>query len=83
MKRSEIISILEDEINSRLFKHHQLNISDIDKIFQVLEDEGIKPPPVKAEKIRGENYRWGTMCTMRCSCEDCDPNYLIYQWESE
>ena len=49
--------------------------------IKLLEKMGMKPPGIAAKKIKGENYSWGSMCTMRCLCEDCDPSYIVNVWE--
>jgi len=54
-----------------------------DIILTRLEDMGMQPPPVKARIIRGENYKFGSGCTMRCVCDQCDPNFLMNKWEKE
>ena len=53
-------------------------------LLSFIEKElGMRPPSVPAKTIRGDNHRWGGGCSMRCDCDECNPNYPMYVWEPE
>jgi hypothetical protein len=74
MKRSTMIMLLTQEYGNEQVATDLLNVA---------ERNGMKPPPVEAIIIRGKNYRWGAMCSMRCTCDECTPSTLMYEWEKE
>ncbi len=81
MKRSEAIRIIGNYL-------YELNVEpeDIDEesdlILGALEKAGLQAPKVKIKLIRPD-YKYGAMCTMRCNCEECNPEYLVNKWEQE
>jgi hypothetical protein len=88
MKRSYVLKLIANQLdflNGKFqgarddFSEEELSKADV--ILTTLEDAGMKPPAVKAEVIRGKDYKWGAMCTMRCNCSECEPDYPMHKWE--
>ncbi len=87
MKRSDMIEVLR---NSFI---HWMNYPETDgpqndtemysNILKDLEEAGMAPPSIKASEFREKDYRWGAMCTMRCICNECNPNYPMHEWSKE
>ena len=86
MKRSEAVKILmhsfwnhmnsqDPEVNTDE-KMYSAVLADFQKI-------GILPPLLPIKKFKPADYRYGTMCTMHCDCEDCNPDFLVSRWEPE
>lgn len=46
MKRSEMVKILEDAINSGLYQDYQFSTESVSNILEILEKAGMKPPEV-------------------------------------
>lgn len=84
MKRTETIeklaTILEKQ---RQDLDNGSDYQDAQEVLDFLEQLGMKPPPVRAVLIRGKDYRWGSGCTMRCCCSECEPSYPMNEWEKE
>ena len=86
MKRSKMVTKLEiflvnNGICSDEDQKHLNNVANC--ILYDLQANGMMPPPVPAQSIRGKDYPWGAGCTMRCDCDDCNPNFPINKWEPE
>lgn len=78
MKRSTLLAELEVFLALDLVKG---NYSE--QILKFLEDRGMSPPPIPVRKNRPINTRWGGGCNMRCNCQDCNPNFIVHEWEEE
>lgn len=75
MKRSIILDDLQEFINNNS------GCLTSEDVLTFLEQLGMKPPAIKASKFRPTNYPWGSCCSMRCCCDECNPNFLVYHWE--
>lgn len=84
MRRDDAVSRLFAEIK-RMEKEDLLSPRDraCEIISFVEHDLKMLPPSVKAITIRGKDFRFGAMCSMRCSCDECNPNYLMNVWEQK
>lgn len=74
MKKSKMISILTQYLNSEELAKLTLT---------VLENHGMEPPKIPVKLIHPNLSNYGTMCTMRCNCESCNPEFLVNKWELE
>jgi hypothetical protein len=86
MKRSEMLINMQRAYGIRhvMVETGHLTLADfMDEMLAYMEQKGIQPPPVPAKTVRGENYPWGGGCTMRCDCNECNPNFPMNQWEKE
>lgn len=85
MKRSEMLRVLEKSF-LHWMNHPEESLNDKEiysNILNDLEEAGMAAPPIKALEFRGKDYRWGAMCTMRCVCNECNPNYPMHEWSKE
>ncbi len=82
MKRSEAIQIIGDYIFT-LGENQETCELFANKILNALEKSGMEAPKVKVKYINPIDFPFGVMCTMKCNCEDCNPDYLINKWEKE
>ena len=74
MKRSQALNIIWEALNE---------LEDADYILRKLEEVGMLPPAMPAKTFVGEDYTWGGGCTMRCNCEECNPEYPVSKWEPD
>lgn len=56
MKRSEMVEILENEINSRQYQDYQFDTETIFEILTALEKAGMLPPERKEIDSDGEEF---------------------------
>lgn len=82
MKRSEAIKIIGNYLYELNVESEDIN-EESDLILSALEKAGLQAPKIKVKFINPKDYRYGTMCTMRCNCEECNPEYLVNKWEQE
>lgn len=82
MKRSRLIEDLAEILDTSFHGLQGKDLAEHILDYLVLY-EGLEPPKIPVKKIRPENYPWGGVCTMRCNCEDCNPEYLVNKWEQE
>jgi len=80
MKRSEMLQLLDKHFEQACYQDY---LPDSEEVLKLIEKSGMKPPGVAAEVIKGSDYPFGSGCSMRCRCEDCDPKYKMHQWEKE
>lgn len=73
MKRSEMIEILENEINGRLYLEDHFYTDDISRILKVLETKGMNPPVYE----RGPNEM-----ELQAGLEEGD-RVFVTEWEPE
>lgn len=88
MKRSEAIKELSELLDEHTSTGSSccnlaLTEENLGKVLDGLIKLGMLPPKVAARVIRGEDYPFGVGCTMRCDCEDCNPNFGMTVWEQE
>jgi hypothetical protein len=76
-----MVAILEKNLNEGLPEEYQFDADTF--LCNIMAANGMQPPPIPVKRVRPANYRWGTMCTMRCVCSDCDPEFLVNEWEPE
>lgn len=81
MKKSEMIQKLADSLPN-LFTFDD-DEDAAKNIINFLENEGMNPPYVPSYKIRGKDFPWGSGCSIRCNCNECDPDYPVNKWEKE
>lgn len=79
MKRSEAIAILQDIID----QSGDMTRSPEDLLYYSEKILKMTPPPTPAKKFYGKKFSGGAMCSMRCRCDDCDPEFPVYKWEPE
>ena len=89
MKRSEMIEKLHQEIQDKWdipfgeytggWESYKEFYSDI---LNIIQSEGMLPPSVPA-KVFTPDFPWGGGCSMRCNCEQCNPEYPVNKWEKE
>lgn len=66
------------------FRHHPPRYrKEAKTILDTLESKGMRPPNVKAKDLREEDFPWGGGCSSRCICNECDPNFIMNEWENE
>jgi hypothetical protein len=80
MKRSKMLKLISTLLDSGFDCDIETRA---DNLLCHLEQAGMQPPPVKALLIKGEKFPWGEGCTMRCSCDECDRDFLMNRWEKE
>lgn len=51
MKRSRMVEILEQEINSRTYLDYQYSTEEVSDILKALEEAGMLPPPTYLEGV--------------------------------
>lgn len=83
MKRSEAIDLILSTTLEQLLYSNTFTKTDAELVLKKLEQAGILPPRVAAKVIRGEDFPFGSGCSMRCDCEDCNPNFGMTVWEKE
>lgn len=84
MKRSEFIIKLRDIVNTNIiYEEQEIDLDQIERVLDVAEQLGMKPPSVPSKVIKGSNYPFGGGCSMRCSCPECNPDYPVNEWEKE
>lgn len=81
MKRSEMLKTLHNAITD--MSNLSLSDKELSYILTQLERKGMLAPQIKNSLTKPKDYRYGMLCTMRCDCEDCNPDYLVSKWESE
>jgi hypothetical protein len=87
MKRSEMLKNLANIIGTSdaytaPVSHYLDEDAMAEEVLADLEAMGMQPPKIKVE-VKYPKRMWGAMCSLRCVCEDCDPNFLINEWENE
>jgi hypothetical protein len=83
MKRSEMVNIMWEYIKEINNDWSYMEKKDTNLLLTLMQSHGMSPPKVKAADIRDKSHRWGGGCSMRCVCDECDPNYLMHEWEKE
>lgn len=53
------------------------------QVLELIERCGMLPPSTPAKNIHPTDHRWGGGCSMRCNCDDCNPNFPMNVWEKE
>lgn len=76
MKRSKMIQNIANRLDSGF-------LSEAEDMLDLIEQAGMSPPGVKVKKMVAKDYKWGAMCSMSCNCEDCNPDFIVYEWEPE
>lgn len=75
MKRSEMLNkILYSLANSEI---------ESEIILSRLERYGMSPPATASKNVRPKDFPWGGGCNMRCNCDECNPEFIVYKWEPE
>jgi hypothetical protein len=78
MKRQKAIDILYKEFSEKL----ALNKTDVEYILNYIERTlEMVPPATLSKNVKPKDYRFGGGCTMRCNCEECNPDFLVHKWE--
>jgi hypothetical protein len=82
MKRSEMLDIIWTAlVQSRMDPANPLSTQE--QVLSAMEKAGMCPPKVPVNKVRPKDFMWGVGCSMLCKCEDCNPNFLVTEWEKE
>lgn len=81
MKRSQMVDIIRQFLHGN--SNDLFHLDEAEDLLDIIEDVGMRPPPVKSKQLKPNDYKFGSACSMRCECPDYDPNYLIYVWEDE
>lgn len=90
MKRTVALKIIANQLDflNKKFEGYrddftEAELSHADVILTTLEGAGLQPPPMPSSTFKPLDFKWGMMCTMRCNCADCNPRYLVNEWEKE
>lgn len=85
MRRSEMVQGIKDYLDLTEEEIEFLPDSQTraDYILYFCEMLGMLPPTIPSKKTKKEDYSYGVGCTMRCNCEDCNPEYGVNKWEPE
>ncbi len=83
MKRSEMISLMAKTLENNFDFDNGCWETDAEKLLTVMEEKGMLPPNITAEELRGKDWRWGGGCSMRCNCDQCNPNFKVPAWSKE
>lgn len=90
MKRSDMVRLLCAIINVQTHKtidkfsgDYMCTLEEADIVLKKIEELGMAPPPVASVTLKGKDFPFGGMCTMRCNCEECDPYFMVNKWEKE
>lgn len=81
MKRSEAVKQIEEIMRGYWADHIVPEAAD--QVLAALEARGVAAPGLTAKQVKGDKFPFGAGCSMRCDCSDCNPNYIIHQWEDE
>ncbi len=80
MKKSEVVSEIYKILKT--WENSQITEELAEEVLAEVESLGMRPI-TKASLIRGKDWKWGGGCSMRCNCDECDPNYKMRVWEKE
>jgi hypothetical protein len=58
MKRSEMINILDEVINSKLYQDYLFDKSDLEEVLLAIEKAGMLPPFTYLTKIKTLDTAW-------------------------
>lgn len=75
MKRSEMVQ--------RIATRFKCSLEEADDILKLDEELGLCPPATQVKNTLPKDTRWGVLCTMRCNCEECNPDFMVHRWDLE
>lgn len=80
MKKSNAIKKLHFILNN----YFQLDLKTSEEIMKRIEKEiKLAPPRISIKKIYPNETEFGSMCSIGCNCESCNPNFIVNKWEPE